>query len=201
MTEPTTAPTPAESQAPAKAAETARALIERQLWMLGRLAEAGLNVALAIERQALDEGEVREQAQQGCERQKRQDARKARVERIVERVIKAEITDEDEIYRLTQQTYERLDDEGVYGDLLARPVSEIIARICRNLGLSPDWSRLAQEAWAQEEIDSGAAAAPLMTLRWVDLPPEAAGAVDPAPKAPQSAPQPAPQAAPNAASP
>jgi hypothetical protein len=221
--------------------------------MLGRLAEAGLNVALAIERQAmaaadegpepaasgaptfqvvqgdlalaygraaravrltlalqarlikdlqaLDEGEVREQAQQGCERQKRQDARKARVERIVERVIKAEITDEDEIYRLTQQTYERLDDEGVYGDLLARPVSEIIARICRDLGLSPDWSRLAQEAWAQEEIDSGAAAAPLMTLRWVDLPPEAAGAVDPAPKAPQPAPQPAHQAAPNSASP
>ncbi|CAN7601248.1 hypothetical protein LJR225_004537 [Phenylobacterium sp. LjRoot225] len=147
MTEPTTVSTQADDQAPARAAETARVLIERQLWVLGRLAEAGLNVALAIERQAmaaadegpetvrpetfqvvqgdlalaygrasravrltlalqarlikdlqaLDEGEARHQAKERSERQQREDARKARVERIVERVIKAEFTSEDEI--------------------------------------------------------------------------------------------------------
>ncbi|CAN7515814.1 hypothetical protein LJR225_003708 [Phenylobacterium sp. LjRoot225] len=231
MTEPTTVSIQAEDQAPARAAETARALIERQLWVLGRLAEAGLNVALAIERQAmaaadegsgpedstpetvrpqpvqvvqgdlalaygraaravrltlalqarvikdlqaLDECEGRRQSGARAARQQLEAARKARVERIVERVIKAELADADEVDRLADEAYERLDDDDIYGDLMARPVSETIARICRDLGLSPDWSRLAEEAWAQAEIDAGVAASPLMALTWADPPPPAA---------------------------
>jgi len=252
MTPPTTSSSQSPDQPPARAAATARALIERQLWVLGRLAEAGLNVALAIERQALaaaDEGaepsspapeaggaeagqpeagwaeasrpeafrvvqgdlalaygraaravrltlalqakmvtelqalDESEARQQRGERQKLAAARKARVERIVERVIKAEFTGEAEIDRLAEAAYERLEDDDVYGALLSRPVSEIIERVCRDLGLAPDWSRLAEEAWAQEEIEAGVAAAPLLALRWLDPPPLAAGcAADPPPK-------------------
>ena len=40
-----------------------RALIERQLWVLGRLAEAGLNVALAIEQQATAAAEAPDAAE------------------------------------------------------------------------------------------------------------------------------------------
>jgi len=230
MSDPTTVSPQGDGQAPARTAERARGLIERQLWVLGRLGEVGLNVALAIERQAmaaaddgpgaaapeavgpehfperlqvvhgdlalayarvsravrltlalqarlvqdlqaLDEGEARRQAKQRSDRQAREAARKAQVERIVERVIQAEAADDAEGDRLAKEAYERLDEHDIYGDLLGRPVSEVIARICRDLGLAPDWSRLAEEAWAQQEIDSGVAGAPLMALRWVDSPP------------------------------
>ncbi|CAN7241240.1 hypothetical protein LJR219_000959 [Phenylobacterium sp. LjRoot219] len=237
----------ADDQAPAP-----RALIERQLWVLGRLAEAGLNVALAIERQAtaaapphaaeapeaaeppatpapgpvvqgdvalayarasravrltvalqarlikdlqaLDEAAVRlrrgEQVEAERERQTLETARKARVERIVERVIRAELSDEDEVDRLAEAAWERLDHDEIYGDLLAQPVGEIIARVCRDLGLSPDWSRLAEEAWAREEIDSGALGSPFLALSWPEpsqTRPDRAAAADPPVAAPQAA--------------
>jgi hypothetical protein len=184
-----------------------RALIQRQLAVLGRVAEAGLAIALAVERQALaaeavpaaaaegagsqaprlaladaalaygrvsravrltialqarvlkdlqavDEvaGRMARAAQSLAEQSARQDrvARKARVERIVERLIREEAADEAQGDRLTEEAYERLEDDDIYGDLATRPVREIIAQICRDLGLSPDWSRLAQEAWAQD---------------------------------------------------
>ncbi|MDB5460338.1 MAG: hypothetical protein JWO72_2079 [Caulobacteraceae bacterium] len=213
-----TAPSHADAcGAPAGGADDwARPLIERQLALLGRLAEAGLEIAVAIERQAtgmatparsdanpapvvrgdialaygrvaravrmtlalqsklikdlqaLEEGAARAlvaaEAEQDNARLDLEDARKARVERIVARVIQAELDDEDAVERLADEASERLDDEDLYGDVLARPFSEIVADICRDLGLDPDWSRLAQEPWARAEIDSGQAGAPLAAL-------------------------------------
>lgn len=53
MPELVTAPAPqGDEAAPAGAEAQARGLIQRQLAVLGRLAEAGLNIALAVERQA-----------------------------------------------------------------------------------------------------------------------------------------------------
>lgn len=213
------APPPPETddQAPAPAAAP-RALIERQLWVLGRLAEAGLSVALAIEQQAtaaaappapgrvvqgdvalayaraaravrltvalqgrlikdlqaLDEAaaRVKRGAQVEAERarQVQATARKERVERIVARVIRAELgdedADEDAVERLAEAAWERLDHDEIYGDLLAQPVGAIIDRLCRDLGLAPDWPRLAEEAWAREEIAGGAAGSPFLALSW-----------------------------------
>jgi hypothetical protein len=88
--------------------------------------------------------------------------RKARVQRIVERVLEAEIGDANEYHRLAAEARERLEHDEIYGDVLTRPVGELIALICRDLGLSPDWSRLAQEAWAQEEIASGQVGSPFI---------------------------------------
>ena len=51
---------------------------------------------------------------------------------------------------------------------MSRPIGEIVALICKDLGLEPDWGRLAQEAWAQAEIadgDPGSPFAPWMTQR------------------------------------
>jgi hypothetical protein len=67
------------------------------------------------------------------------------------------ITDEHDgdvrqVERLCFTVRERLDDEDLYGDLLRRPIGEMVAVICRDLGLEPDWDQLAQEAWAQAEI-------------------------------------------------
>ena len=82
------------------------------------------------------------------------DARKARVGRIVRRVIRAEHHDRSTNERLAGDVRERLEDDDIYGDLQTRSVGEIIALICKDLGLTPDWAALADEAWAREEIES-----------------------------------------------
>jgi len=207
--------------APDAAAVEPRALIERQLRLLGELAELGLNIARAVERQAtggatceatsqatgaaqvvtgdvslayarvaravrltvalqsalmrdlqaLDE--VTERHLKGG-RSNAAQRRKARVRRILDRVIEAEVADAAEGERLAGEARERLEHDDIYGDVLSKPVGEIVALVCRDLGLSPDWSRLAQEAWAQEEIAGGQAGSPFLPRRcgWLD-PPEA----------------------------
>jgi hypothetical protein len=93
-------------------------------------------------------------------------ARKARIGRILDRVIDAEAPDDAEGDRLAGEVRERLENDDIYGDVLARPVGEIVAMICRDLGLSPDWVRLAEEAWAQDEIAGGQAGSPFIPPRW-----------------------------------
>jgi hypothetical protein len=96
-------------------------------------------------------------------------ARKAQVRRIVQRVAEAQWdaqgADREAGRALDFDAIERLD-EDVYGDVLARPMGEIIARICRDLGLDPDWSRLVEdEAWAEAEMASGAPGSPFAALK------------------------------------
>jgi hypothetical protein len=87
---------------------------------------------------------------------------KSRVENIVYRVAGAgHPGDAPAVARVIREAGERLDDEDLYGDLLERPLSEIVARICRDLGLEPDWGELAQEWWAAQEVESGDVGWPL----------------------------------------
>jgi hypothetical protein len=192
---------PAELVDPACAPDAAAgALLDRQLRMLGELAEIGLEIARALEGQAkgtgpkltdgdiahaysrvsravrqaillqsrlLGDAETRRaavKAETDKVRQERQDNRKAAISFTIERIAEAQHDDTDEVDRLTEEADDRLDDEGFLGDVLDRPVSEIIAQICKHLGLDPDWPRLAEEAWAKEETASGAVGAPLRVL-------------------------------------
>jgi hypothetical protein len=201
----------------AEAAGEPRAVIVRQLQVLGELAELGLDIARAIARQAATEApgeapaempgettrapqvvkgdvslayarvaravrltialqsrllqdlraldEVAERHLHGG-RSNTARERKARVRRILDRVIDAEVGDAAEGDRLAGEVRERLENDDIYGDVLARPVGEIVAMICRDLGLSPDWVRLAEEAWAQDEIAGGQAGSPFIPPRW-----------------------------------
>jgi hypothetical protein len=91
--------------------------------------------------------------------------RKMRVEGIVERVARSRLGDDDRaLDRLMTQAFERLGDDDIYGDVATRPVGELVALICRDLGLDPDWDSLAQEAWAREEIESGVESSPFANL-------------------------------------
>ncbi len=61
--------------------------------------------------------------------------------------------------------YERFDFQGRAADrklaeILKRPTAEIIALICRQLGLPADWLRRAEEAWEREEGDGAWAEPP-----------------------------------------
>ena len=201
-----------------------RALVEQEVAMLTRLAQIGLNIAEAVERQAVAQAQAAERAaepgaapaevsvgrsepglvyprvaravrltlalrskavkdllalDQG-EAQARQardkavadseaeadpvERRRERIGRIVRRLIEAEEGDPKEVERLSSDVWERLEDEDgdVYGDLMARPIGEIVARICEDLELSPDWKALAREAWAVEEAATRAPGSPFV---------------------------------------
>jgi hypothetical protein len=180
-------------------------MLEQQLALLGRLAETGLEIAVALERQAKGEkgavdvargdialayarvaravrltialqskliadfnafgmDEVRARSQEAlCAKRNRQDLEKTRkpgVARILERIIATEADSQETGGRLCREASEHLADPTLVGDL-NRPFSEIVAAICRDLGLSPDWAALSQEAWAREEVATGRVGAPL----------------------------------------
>jgi hypothetical protein len=97
--------------------------------------------------------------------QERTELRKCHVSWIIDRVANARHDDTETVERLTREADERLDDDSLLGDVLARPISETVARICKGLNLDPDWTRLAEEAWAQEELASGDVGWPLTRQR------------------------------------
>jgi hypothetical protein len=101
---------------------------------------------------------------------------KMRVEGIVARVAEPKLGGDDEaLYRLMAEVHDRLDDDDIYGDVVTRPVGELVALVCRDLGLEPDWPTLAREAWAQEEMESGVENSPFQDLE-LARPPSCAAA-------------------------
>ena len=198
-----------------------RTVMDRQLEVLGRLAEAGLNLAIGLEQQAKDApeaqapnlalayarvsravrltialqskviAEVRALSEVAdrygvADANTAARAHKARVVRVLDRVIGAEARDDAEVDRLAEEACERLEHDDIYGDLQRYSPGEIVALLCRDLGLAPDWSRWAQEAWAQDEVRSGAAGSPFTRLKWTG-PPARHAAADPDPADPQAA--------------
>ena len=182
-------PTPAEpADAPSRH--------ERQLALLDRLADIGMEVAEAIGRQAANPDSETPNIFQGdlalaysraaravrmtialsarlvaeaarptplapAERRER----KERIGRIVTRLIGEAYENDDEgetAEHLTGVISERLDDGDIYGDVMRRPVSEIIAEICADLDIAPSWADFALEGWAREEMQDGPVGAPLL---------------------------------------
>jgi hypothetical protein len=152
-------------------------MVERQLQVLGRLAEAGLEIAVALEAQAkggavVVEGDVamayarvaravrqtimlqsrliEALRDQEAARANRKAAAKASAARIVRGAIEDDRgADEERAERLRGEAVERLRDED-FADLTARPFAEVVADICRDLGLSPDGLALAETCFAAE---------------------------------------------------
>jgi hypothetical protein len=196
----------AVSDSPTSAPDAASSLMDRRLRMLDRLAEAGLEIALAIEKrvkdaepaQPLAELNVAAQAYARVARGVRlcvllqeqltrddpdllgdplEAARQAeaarrqvqvdRTLRIVKRIAKDHCRKEGfELGAYAHEAKERLDNDDIYGLVATRPIGELVAMICDDLGLQPDWDHLAAEAWAQTEIESGAQGSPF--LDWGD---------------------------------
>ncbi|MGZ3275616.1 MAG: hypothetical protein ACXU82_02060 [Caulobacteraceae bacterium] len=169
------------------ASDWARPLAERQLQVLGRLAEAGLEIAVALEAQAkggeaVVQGDiamaynrvaraVRQtimlqsrliEALQGQETARA--GRKASARSSAARILRGAIdedrsNDTERAERLAAEAAERLREED-FGDLLARPFAEAVAGICKDLGLSPDWLALAEDCFAAEAALAGKSTAP-----------------------------------------
>jgi hypothetical protein len=204
MCRPASAPSPTDETDSLDGWE--RALLDRQLEALGRLADMGMAIAAAIERRATAEapeadaapnhsalrhapmdfarvsravrmtfalqsrliadfkggGTKSAQAEEADDGpidvvwagdlQEHDVVQKRQVRGIVERLGEGASLDRETVERLVSEAGERLEDERFYHDLARRPLGEMVALICKDLGLEPDWDRLAGEYWAEAEI-------------------------------------------------
>ncbi len=123
-------------------------------------------------------------------------ARRLRINKAVTGILSdAHGDDDDGFDRHVREANERLRDHEALDNVLDRPPSEVIADICRLLGLEPNWEGLAFEAWAVEERDSDQVGAPLKSpppwtgkrpgIRGRLLKPEAAPDETPSPPVPE----------------
>jgi hypothetical protein len=195
--------------------DRAQALVQDRLAMLTRLGDAGLAIALALERQvtgeaetpvtqgdpalayarvsravrmtvalqikliqdlpALQAGEATARVQAA---RRRTADRAGRLECILDEVVISQTDDEDAAEQLCAEAAERLEDEILHdGDVMDRPFSEVVADICADLGLEPDWAEVAQQSWARQAIRHGRPGAPLAAVA-AQSPPDD-GAADP----------------------
>ena len=191
MTQP---PAPPTGQ-PSDDRSWARPLFEQQIALLGELAEAGMAVATSIRDQVVaGEGDLLALAgaydrvaraarmaillqsklikqlldwdRQTASLAAPQDRREAQIQRAADERDREQA---EHIERLVGQASERLDQDDIYKEVNSRPVSELIAMICRDIGLDPDWPRLTQEAWVQKETAGAGGRSPFAALAAQDL--------------------------------
>ena len=81
--------------------------------------------------------------------------RRAHVQRSVCAAARSVGLDREAVEQLRLEAAERLERDD-YGDIMNRPLREILAEIHRDLGLKPDWEPRDQELWFRQEVGSGA---------------------------------------------
>ncbi len=59
--------------------------------------------------------------------------------------------DAETVERLVAEAGERMQRDDIYFLVRSHPFGDLVAFICKELGLDPDWSRLAREAWDEAE--------------------------------------------------
>ncbi len=123
----------------------------------GRIARA-VRQTLALETRLEDGIEVRRREDRAAH--ELQAARLARrtlerrtklVRRAVGQAIEAEAEDADRVEYLIDRLDERLDDRQDDEDFLDRPLGELVARICKDLGVTVDLNLWEDEDWARPE--------------------------------------------------
>jgi hypothetical protein len=128
--------------------------------MFSRIARA-VRQTLALEAKLAEDRDARDKRSQAEQARRRGLQRKSIVRRVVEQAIEAESdgTDREDLLDDFHERFEYEDDLG-FAD---RPIAEHVARICRDLGVTPDWSLWADEDWAIEEAATRPGGSPDVT--------------------------------------
>jgi len=82
---------------------------------------------------------------------KEAEERAVKVRELVAEAAEFEIADAYEFAGRYYALRERLDEDSAYKDLSERPLREIVERLCKDLMISPDWSRWDGEGWTRQE--------------------------------------------------
>ena len=156
-----------------------------------RIAKA-VRQTIALEARLEQDCQDRDQQAEADRTARRARARKAEIRRIVEQAIEAD-AHEDDVEHFLGELDERLQDDEDDADFADRPIGELVARICRHLGVTPDWSLWEDEDWANEE--AGAPGSPYVVAD-DDAPPQGSD-----PPSPDDGPWPDPASGPAIAGP
>jgi hypothetical protein len=154
--EPDQAPEPERARAPGRIGAGDLALVFSRIARAVRQTLA-LHAKIYGDRRAREEGKAAEQAQRAATIQRaRKERQKNKVKRIIEEAIDAEPRDPSDYENLLADLDDALEDlDADFGD---RPFGENVTRICRDLGITPNWTEWAMEVWGIEVggIEAGA---------------------------------------------
>jgi hypothetical protein len=190
--EPLAAAADSEAAAPSRSRSAARprSAIDRAGLTLHRLGRtARLNIALSSELQEdWRHRDAKRASEQAAAETARKTRLKAQLKRLVERAIERQADreldraanaeapgkfDEDAVAREKEFRFdtldERLEEEDIVRDLGHCALGALMARICQDIGLDPDWGFWAKDHWAIEEAQSNAPGSPY--ARPPDTPP------------------------------
>ncbi|MDB5425511.1 MAG: hypothetical protein JWQ29_2927 [Phenylobacterium sp.] len=121
--------------------------------VFARIARA-VRQTLALEARVAADGRQAQERRQAEEVRRRAEQRRNDVRSYVAQAIEAEAaerkTPDHQVERLLDDLDERLDD---YEDALQEaPIGALVARICKDLGVTPDWSLWDDQDWALEHL-------------------------------------------------
>ncbi|HEV7385973.1 MAG TPA: hypothetical protein VGN89_13920, partial [Phenylobacterium sp.] len=116
--------------------------------VFSRIARA-VRQTVALEARLAEDRQAKTSAQIAGQTRARAARRQREVRAVVEQAIEAD-ADESDVENLLLDLEERLVDYDE-SDFSDRPIGELVARICRDLGVTPDWSLWEDEDWAIEE--------------------------------------------------
>ncbi|MGH7022939.1 MAG: hypothetical protein ACREEB_05010 [Caulobacteraceae bacterium] len=143
---------PSDDKSPAKLRDPAEAF-----WSVSRAVRLTLALHARTDQELRDlkAGVVRdreaEKARAAERAAKAREGREAGIVGLVERVALAECETIEDLRNIHDALRERLDEDEAYWDIDKRPVRETLERLCKDLTLTPDWSRWDGEGW----IDDG----------------------------------------------
>jgi hypothetical protein len=108
--------------------------------------------------------------------------RKAEAGYLVANIAEAEIGDGDEWENLCAALEERLEEDAAYEDCDRWPLRETVERLCKDLALSPDWSRWAGEDLSLDDANGRSFFSPFRAPSPIPI-------VSPCPRPPQAEPR------------
>ena len=146
-----------ETQSPSREPAAAFAQVSRAIRLTLAL-EAKTEAALIDWRSgAPDRREAAEAEAKACRAR-----RKDRIEHLVLTAVAAEALDDAEFGDLYEALDERLEWDEAYADCVDRPLRETVERLCRDLQLSPDWTRWEDEGWSEADPPARSRGSPFL---------------------------------------
>ena len=110
-------------------------------------------------------GEMLGKSRDAAQAQARRQIKRA-VTETIEAELDANVIERPKAERLLADLNDRLDDELLIDDLDNHPLGACIAKICKRLKVSPDWTSWKDTAWAAEEIALKPAGSPYARKDW-----------------------------------